>query len=287
MLNSDKQRQLSKLKFLEKKLFHSRASGDYTSFIRGCGFDFLQLREYHDGDDIRFMNWNAYAKTGKLLIKETAPERDRAIIIVMDCSSSNRYSSQQTLKSELILELCWSLSWLATNNKDNLGFLAFNGTDLKFLPCSKNKQQFFTIFNTATEQMAHGGETYLYKPLEYLVQLKQSKSIIFFISDFISQDFAQTSRLWDILIKKHYIIPVFVSDTLEQTTAHIPSMLIECQDPETGEILTLETGQLFEEFLQERYKQQLDFFVKKQLKPININTSDDLISKLMRYFEKK
>jgi uncharacterized protein (DUF58 family) len=286
MLNSDRQRQLGKLKLLEKILLHSSASGDYQSFVRGCGFDFLQLREYHDGDDIRFLNWNAYAKTGKLLIKETAPERDRAIIIVLDCSASNRFSSQKTLKSELALDLTYALSYLALRSKDSLGLLTFGGEKLDWLPCSKSRHQFFSVFNLATEKMGQEKGSCLTMALEFLINLRSRKSLVFFISDFIAPDFFEAEKHWAALMRKHYIVPVFISDPLEGSFA-LPSLLLQCQDPETDELLTVETSVVLDQYLQQRTKDQLDFFRLRQRNPLTINTSEDLVQRLLFFFSKR
>jgi uncharacterized protein (DUF58 family) len=286
MLSSEKQRQLGKLKILEKKLFHSSISGDYRSFVNGSGFDFLQLREYHDGDDIRFLNWNAFAKTGKLLIKETQPERDRAIIIVFDCSASSKYSSTISLKSDVMLELALSFSWLASSNKDNLGFLAFDDKSISYLPCSKNKQQFFSIFNLATERLEYSHGTSLQKPLEYLLSLKQSKSIVFFISDFISEDFFKIEKQWAILSKKHIVIPVLVVDDLEKNL-EVPEFLIDCEDLESNSSATFEFSLDLKNYLQQRHEEQLQFFLKKELRPLLVGTGDDVLKKIISFFYKK
>lgn len=286
MLNSEKQSQLSKLKILEKLLFHSGLCGNYQSFVKGSAMDFLQLREYHDGDDTRFLDWNSYAKTGNLSIKETTPERDRAIVIALDCSTSNMFSSQKKLKSDLALELTSTLSFLALHSKDNLGLLTFGRDETVFLPFGRDRHQYFSVFNLATEKMGEMVGSGVTKALEFLINMKRKKTLVFLISDFITDDFFAADKHWQNLKKKHHLIPIVVSDPREHSL-DIPQMLLQCEDSETGELTTIETSSFLNKFLQERIEEQINFFKQKELRPLQISTNDDLIHKLIDFFGRK
>lgn len=286
MLDASKLQLLSRLKILGKKIFDSHASGDYQSFLRGIGYDFLQLRSYHDGDDIRFLDWRSFAKTGKLQVKEMIPERDRAVIILLDCSASQIYSSTQQLKSELALDLVSSLAWLALRNKDKIGLLTFGEKAEKWLPCNKDKKQFFSIFNTATEEMGKYQNTSIKSGLEFLMKLAPKKSLIFVISDFIDQNLQETNPLWKILSKKHVIIPVSINDKLEKKI-NLSGYLVECKDPESNDSFWLDTNDTTNIFLNDRDKDVTLFFQKIGLRRLNITTEDDLLRELMFFFEYK
>lgn len=286
MLDTAKLQQLSKLKVLGKKLFHSGASGDYQSFVKGVAFDFMQLREYVEGDDVRFLDWNAYAKTGSLLTKETIPERDRAVIIVLDCSASNNYSSEKRLKSEIALDITYSLAWLACHNKDKVGLLAYGKENRYFLPCSKNRGQFLSIFDLAVDKMGKLQGSDLSGALEFLLNLKQRKSLVFYISDFEAPDFFEANRLWQALTKKHFVVPIFIKDKLEQRIEE-DALIIDCQDLESGEIFTMETSSDLNNFLEEYFLSRELFFRKRQLNSLVITTQDDILTKMHLFFNQR
>ncbi len=287
MLDATKLQQLSKLKVLGKKLFHSGASGDYQSFVKGEGLDFLQLREYVEGDDVRFIDWNASAKTGALLIKDTLPEKDRAVVIVLDCSASNQYSSGKKLKSDLALELTFALSWLAGFNKDKVGLLAYGDNQQFYLPCSKNKNQFLSIFNLAVEKMGNYTNSDVAKTLQALLNIKLRKSLIFFISDFIAEDFFASDKYWLALRKKHFLVPIFLRDVLENGFFHENGVVLDCQDVETGEVHAFEQSFLMNDFLQDFFVSRENFFRSKQLTPLVVRPQDDLFTALHTFFSRR
>ena len=52
-----------------------RLGGDATSIARGSGLDLAEIREYQPGDDVRHLDWNATARTGRPHIRQTFTER--------------------------------------------------------------------------------------------------------------------------------------------------------------------------------------------------------------------
>src|SRR2546422_464757 len=76
-----------------RRLLNSTMVGDSRSAQRGTGFEFNQMRDYQTGDDVRFINWKAYARTHRFLIKEYIEERSRTIILVIDFSLSQNFGS--------------------------------------------------------------------------------------------------------------------------------------------------------------------------------------------------
>jgi len=138
----------------------------------------------------------------------------------------------------------------------------------------------------ATEKMGEFRESTITPALEFLVKLKMRKSLVFFVSDFIATDFFSADKHWAALIKKHYVVPVFIGDILED--GELPqSLLVQCQDPESLETLTLETSVLLNKYLQQRKKEQLDFFLQRGCRPFALATHDDLLQKMLLFFGKR
>lgn len=71
-----------------KKKFSSTRQGFLAMSERGRGLDFKEVRNYHYGDDIRYIDWNVTSRTGELHTKEFYEERDASIIIFYDISES-------------------------------------------------------------------------------------------------------------------------------------------------------------------------------------------------------
>lgn len=93
-------------------------SGNRKSVQKGSSAEFSDFREYMPGDDIRRIDWNAYARLDKLFIKEYMEEKEAVVSILIDTSASMDYGEQK--KSELALSIAAALSYLALSGMDRV-----------------------------------------------------------------------------------------------------------------------------------------------------------------------
>lgn len=93
-------------------------SGNRKSVQKGSSAEFSDFREYMPGDDIRRIDWNAYARLDKLFIKEYMEEKEAVISILIDTSASMNYGERK--KSEIALGIAAALSYLALSGMDRV-----------------------------------------------------------------------------------------------------------------------------------------------------------------------
>lgn len=93
-------------------------TGNRKSVQKGSSAEFSDFREYMPGDDIRRIDWNAYARLDKLFIKEYMEEKEAVVSILVDTSASMNYGEQK--KSELALSIAAALSYLALSGMDRV-----------------------------------------------------------------------------------------------------------------------------------------------------------------------
>ncbi len=92
-------------------------SGHYKSKRKGNSIEFSDIREYLPGDDIRRIDWNAYARTEKLFVKLYMDERDMHYHILIDMSRSMDIPKEKSNHTRLIAAM---LAWLALKNGDRI-----------------------------------------------------------------------------------------------------------------------------------------------------------------------
>ncbi len=63
-------------------------AGERRSSFAGSGGEFLEHRSYEAGDEVRFIDWNVYARSGKLFVRRFAAERATRVYAVLDTSAS-------------------------------------------------------------------------------------------------------------------------------------------------------------------------------------------------------
>ena len=82
------QRKLDYLTIVSRRLFSGRMRAERRTKKSGSGIEFVDHREYHEGDDLRYLDWNLYQRFGKLLIRLYEEEEDLAIYLIVDTSTS-------------------------------------------------------------------------------------------------------------------------------------------------------------------------------------------------------
>lgn len=79
---------LDRLDVRSRKMFPGRLQGERRSKRRGQSVEFEDYRNYVEGDDLRFIDWNVYARLERMFIKIFMEEEDLAVHIALDASAS-------------------------------------------------------------------------------------------------------------------------------------------------------------------------------------------------------
>ncbi|MBD5551059.1 MAG: DUF58 domain-containing protein [Lachnospiraceae bacterium] len=109
---------LSRLQLRMSHKSSLNVSGNRKSVRKGNSTEFSDFREYMPGDDLRRMDWNAYARLDKLYIREYMEEKEAVVTVLLDTSASMDYGTNS--KAELAKDLAAVVSFLALNNMDRV-----------------------------------------------------------------------------------------------------------------------------------------------------------------------
>ena len=80
--------QLERLELVTRKVFRGRMKGERRSQRKGQSVEFADFRNYVPGDDLRFIDWNLYARLDRLFLKLFLEEEDLHFYGLVDCSRS-------------------------------------------------------------------------------------------------------------------------------------------------------------------------------------------------------
>src|SRR5687767_14061640 len=81
-------RRLDRLKLQNRRTLAGQLKGERRSRKKGLGLDFADYRHYTPGDDLRFIDWNLYARLDRLFVKIFHEEQDLQCHLLLDCSRS-------------------------------------------------------------------------------------------------------------------------------------------------------------------------------------------------------
>ena len=82
------QRKLEMLSIVSRRVFSGRLRAERRSKKKGSGVEFADHRDYVPGDDFRYVDWNAYQRFSRLLVRLYEEEEDLGIYFLVDASSS-------------------------------------------------------------------------------------------------------------------------------------------------------------------------------------------------------
>ncbi len=114
---------LDGLDVLTRRILQGRLQGERRSKRRGQSVEFAEHRPYALGDDMRFVDWNTYARLEQLFLKLFLEEQDLTVHVLLDVSGSTQQG--QPSKSLAMLRLAAALSYVALVNNNRLTVSAF------------------------------------------------------------------------------------------------------------------------------------------------------------------
>lgn len=117
-------RQLERLSLVNKRMIRGTQSGKRRSRHAGSSLEFADYRSYTPGDDLRLLDWPAYARTGKLFLKTFLDEQEWHLSLYLDRSKSMAFGSPS--KFRLMLQVAAALGFLALHHVDRLSVYAFD-----------------------------------------------------------------------------------------------------------------------------------------------------------------
>ncbi|HET7875691.1 MAG TPA: DUF58 domain-containing protein [Methylomirabilota bacterium] len=98
LLSADFLAQLERLSLLSRRTFRGRVRGERKSPRKGSSVEFSDYRPYGVGDDLRYVDWNIYARLDRLYLKLFVDEEDLRLHLLLDASSSMDFGEPSKLE---------------------------------------------------------------------------------------------------------------------------------------------------------------------------------------------
>ena len=212
MLPREVIRKAKKLEIITRRLVNDRLAGQYHAVFKGQGMDFDEVRPYHAGDDVRFIDWNVSARTGGLHVKRFVEERELTVILAVDVSSSVQFGTAEETKRIIMAELAAVLAFSAIKNNDRVGLMIFSDSVEHYLPAKKGKKHVMRVITDILNHETKGSKTDIGAALQYLSKITKRKAVVFLISDFLTDNYEKGLK---IAARRHDLVPIIVEDPLE------------------------------------------------------------------------
>ncbi len=280
-------KQVGKIKILTSHLIDDQLTGDYHSMFKGQGVEFDEVRPYVPGDDIRSIDWNVTARTGSPHVKRFSEERELTVIFLVDVSGSQVFGSGTCSKSELAAEITCLLALTAIRNQDKIGLILFSDRILKSIPPRKGRTSVMRLVREvlAADETREG--TDISVALRFLNNVQKRKAVVFLVSDFQDSGYEKELR---VTARRHDVIACPISDPCEFELPNVG--LVEMQDPESGELMLVDTGsaavrQAFAARAAQDTSQLMRFFKRNAMDTISLSTGRPYIDDVRALFRRR
>jgi uncharacterized protein (DUF58 family) len=229
---------LKKIEITSTRLSNEeQLAGNYKSVIKGQGLSFQEVRQYQSGDDIRLIDWNVSARMNEPFIKVFAEEREMTVMLLADISRSALFGTQLMDKRRLLTEVAAVCAFSAIGHGDRIGLIAASDEVEKLIVPQKGKIHALRVLTELISLSPRRPGTDLGAGLETLLHAVRRRSVTFFLSDFLTENYERSLAL---AAAKHDVIPIVLSDPRDYDLPDVG--LARFEDLETGEDVLLDTS---------------------------------------------
>jgi len=196
-------KKLEYLSILSKRLFAGQLKAERRAMRRGTGLEFADYRQYVAGDDFRHLDWKAYLRLNKLILRLFEEEEDLPIYMFVDASQSMSYGNPS--KFDYGRRVAAALCYIALSNLDRVNVIAYAHKVKGELPPTRGKGRIFRVFRFL-EEMTTSGETNAREAFKTYCTETRRRGLCVVISDFFDTSGFQSGL--DIL--RHFKHDIFI-----------------------------------------------------------------------------
>ncbi|MFP4145804.1 MAG: DUF58 domain-containing protein [Phycisphaeraceae bacterium] len=195
LLSPEFMHQLDRLDVLSRKILAGRMQGERRSKRKGRSVEFADYRNYVAGDDLRFLDWNLYARLNKLFLRLFLEEEDLLVTVAVDVSASMDYGDPNKLL--YARQLAAALGYIGLVNYNRVSLYTFASGIRGQLPSQRGRRPLPRMLDFLASQRPApaeaGGD--LTEVCKRLSLLQRSPGMIILISDFFDKgDLSQSLR---------------------------------------------------------------------------------------------
>jgi uncharacterized protein (DUF58 family) len=262
---------LEKMELVSRKVFRGRMKGERRSPRKGQSVEFADFRNYVAGDDLRFVDWNTYARLEKLFLKMFLEEEDLHFYALIDASSSMDFGKPTKLK--FAVQLAAALGFIGLVRGDRVKIETIGQPVREAAPAFRGRRSLWRMLDHLEQIEANKGsgvfsggasagdlQKRLPTPFSLAEGVKSfclrnsGKGIVVLISDLMDKAGYESalrylaSRQMDV-----YVIHVLSPEEFEPDVQG-DLRLVDCEDGDEAEVTITAP-------LMKRYKQTLAAFV--------------------------
>ncbi len=254
---------LQNLLFASRVIVEGAFAGRHRSPYKGSAAEFIDYREYNPGDEIRTIDWKAYARSDRYFVKLFQTETDMNGYLLVDCSASMGYggAAYQRLfgkdtvsKLDYAKHLAAAIAFLLVQQGDRVGLTLFDDRIRTHLSPGGTFPHLYTLLDGMAKQEL-GNQTSLSGTLRDAFSLIKRRGLLIVVSDFLDdvEEVIQALNMY-----RHRNFHVLLFHVMHPYERRLPPLdSINFVDSETGAMMTSRSGDIAE-----AYAAEVDAFIQ-------------------------
>ena len=243
---------LEKMELVSRKIFRGRMKGERRSRRKGQSVEFADFRNYVPGDDLRFIDWNTYARLDRLFLKLFMEEEDLHFYALLDASPSMNFG--EPTKFDYARQLAAALGFVGLVRGDRVKIQTLAEPPGHKPPALRGRHQLWKMLEYL-EGVEPGENISLADGVKNFCLHNSGKGIVVLISDLMYKEGYEAALRYLLAQDMDiYVIHVLSAEELEPDLQG-DLRLVDCEDGDVAEITV--SGPLLR-----RYKQTLAAFVE-------------------------
>lgn len=175
---------LEQLELVSRKIFLGRMKGERRSKRKGQSVEFADYRNYVQGDDLRFLDWNLYARLDRLFLRLFMEEEDLHFYVLIDNSLSMDFGTPTKL--HYAKQVAAALGFIGLTNLDRVVVQAFNDKLVEGLPALRGRRSLWRLLGFL-DKLSPAGPSNLATAMRTFTLKSSGKGIVVVLSDFMDK----------------------------------------------------------------------------------------------------
>src|SRR6185312_12489184 len=204
---------LEQLELVSRKIFLGLMKGERRSKRKGQSVEFADYKNYVKGDDLRFLDWNLYARLDRLFIRLFQEEEDLHFYVLIDNSLSMDFGTPSKL--HYARQVAAALGFIGLCNMDRVAISAFNDNITQSLPAIRGRKSLWRLMDFL-QKLEPAGPSNLRESLKTFTMKSSGKGIVILLSDMMDKEGYEdalrylVARQYDI-----YVLQILSQEELE------------------------------------------------------------------------
>jgi uncharacterized protein (DUF58 family) len=237
--------QVSRLDLRARFIVEGFLAGLHRSPFQGLSTEFSEHRKYVQGDDLRTLDWNVFARTDRLYVRKYQAETHLDCHLLVDASGSMGYVGELAArrehggvgKLEYAIYLAAALGYLVTRQQDAIG-LGVLGEGLQTMLPPRSRRADLVQLLATLAAIKPQGRTGLAAGIHEAVERIAHRGLIVLLSDLLTDTTATLKALHHVRFRGHDLIVMHILDVAEVRFPFQGAVRLE--DPESGAVLVAE-----------------------------------------------